>query len=65
MTHLVKEQEKVIKRLSSAGLSTHPHYKVNLSIDYSGIDILHPILWVFSCAALFGSFGDEVVDLWW
>lgn len=55
MTHLVKEQEKVmvIKRLSSAGLFTHPHYKVN-SGDYSGINILHPLLWVFSCAGLFG-----------
>lgn len=63
MKHLVKEQEKVmvIKQLSNAGLFTHPHYKVN-SGDYSGMNILLPILWVFSCAGLF---GDEVVDLWW
>lgn len=47
----------VIKPLSSAGLFTHPHYKVNLSGDYSGINILCPILWVFSCAGLFGSSG--------
>lgn len=64
MTHLVKEQEKVmlIKRLSSAGLFTQPHYKVNLSGDYSGNNILPPIPWVFSCAGLFGA---EVVDVWW
>lgn len=55
----------VIKRLSSAGLFTHPHYQVILSADYSGTDILHPILWAFWCAGLFGSFGDAVVDLWW
>lgn len=62
----MKEQEKVmlIKQLSSASLSTHLHYKVNLSGDYSGINILHPILWVFPCAGLFGSFGVKVVDLW-
>lgn len=40
MTHLVKEQEKVmiIKRMSGASLVSHPHYKVNLSGDYSRIN---------------------------
>lgn len=28
----------IIKRLSGAGLVTHPHYKVNLPGDYSGIN---------------------------
>lgn len=67
MTQLVEEQEKVmlIKQVSSAGLFTHPHHKVNLCGDYSGINILQPMLWVFWCAGLLGSFGDEVVDLCW